>query len=181
MPSVSKERVEICFVPSPVTDHRCRQGFDLSHTLNLLPHVYLFKLGWGFLRRTGMKAVRVSGMENIYESVPMSGQWAASWEQRHLQNSWRCWRLQASAGSSSCVCVDLLNLSFDFKKAENKSVFLCAWETNNTVCHLSQNGAPNTVDTLPSTGGDFYFFISLRKISLRIKVLSCLHPEKLFE
>lgn len=47
--------------------------------------VYAFR--WGFLRRTGMKAVRVSGMENIYESVPMSGQWAAAREQRHLQNS----------------------------------------------------------------------------------------------
>lgn len=116
MPSVSTERVEICFVPSPVADHRYRRGFDLSHTLNLLPHVYSFKLGSGLFRRTGMRTVSVSGMENIYEVVPMSGQWAASREQRHLQNSWRCWRLQASAGSSSCVRVDLSNLSFDLNQ-----------------------------------------------------------------
>lgn len=48
--------------------------------------ILLFVFWRGFVQRAQLKADHASAMENVYESVAMSGQWAASREQRHLQN-----------------------------------------------------------------------------------------------
>lgn len=161
----------------PVAHYRTRWGFDLLHTLNLLQLVYFFQWGRRLMQGATVEVAHDSVMENIYESVPMSGQWAASREQRHLQNPWRCCKLQASVSFSYCVCVTFWTHHLILKGLKALGI-VCVeatnWQTErHTVFSLFQNGFPNNVDILPSTGHKFYYS-SLWRGSRSESVSSCL-------